>query len=213
MKKLLEKTDLLAGIFAVTAFAAIVCEIAFGGFTKESVVGGIKDISGILVDVLVLIVAASVLVHKPINFKAKFNAAMNELKNKYEPLLAEDKKEGVIRYNIASNTDALFLKAGKSYKRIFELDEDNPEEIRFYINKSFFDQKGGEDFNASLIADDIVRRLAAVYKSYKIITLPNKENYELHIKFDNPIKTKEDIDSLISLIDYTLLLFLARNKS
>lgn len=213
MKKLLEKTDLLAGIFAVSAFVAIVCEIAFGGFTKESVVGGIKDISGILVDVLVLIVAASVLVHKPINFKAKFNAAMNELKNKYEPLLAEDKKEGVIRYNIASNTDALFLKAGKSYKRIFELDEDNPEEIRFYINKSFFDQKGGEDFNASLIADDIVRRLAAVYKSYKIITLPNKENYELHIKFDNPIKTKEDIDSLISLIDYTLLLFLARNKS
>lgn len=213
MKKLLEKTDLLAGIFAVSAFVAIVCEIAFGGFTKESVVGGIKDISGILVDVLVLIVAASVLIHKPINFKEKFNAAMDELKNKYEPLLAEDKKEGVIRYNIASNTDALFLKAGKSYKRIFELEENNPEEIRFYINKSFFDQKGGEDFNASLIADDIVRRLAAVYKSYKIITLPNKENYELHIKFDNPIKTKEDIDSLISLIDYTLLLFLARNKS
>lgn len=213
MKKLLEKTDLLAGIFAISAFVAIVCEIAFGGFTKESVVGGIKDISGILVDVLVLIVAASVLIHKPINFKEKFNAAMDELKNKYEPLLAEDKKEGVIRYNIASNTDALFLKAGKSYKRIFELDENNPEEIRFYINKSFFDQKGGEDFNASLIADDIVRRLAAVYKSYKIITLPNKENYELHIKFDNPIKTKEDIDSLISLIDYTLLLFLARNKS
>ena len=213
MKKFLEKTDLLAGIFAVSALAAIVCEIAFGGFTKESVVGGIKDISGILVDVLVLIVAASVLIHKPINFKEKFNAAMDELKNKYEPLLAEDKKEGVIRYNIASNTDALFLKAGKSYKRIFELEENNPEEIRFYINKSFFDQKGGEDFNASLIADDIVRRLAAVYKSYKIITLPNKENYELHIKFDNPIKTKEDIDSLISLIDYTLLLFLARNKS
>ena len=82
MKKLLEKTDLLAGIFAVSAFVAIVCEIAFGGFTKESVVGGIKDISGILVDVLVLIVAASVLVHKPVNFKAKFNSAMDNLKNK-----------------------------------------------------------------------------------------------------------------------------------
>ena len=120
---------------------------------------------------------------------------MIELKNKYEPLLEEDKKEGVIRYNIASNSDALFSQNGKSYKRIFELDEDKPEEIRFYINKSFFDQKGGEDFNASLIADDIVRRLAAVYKSYKIITLPNKENYELHIKFDNPIKTKEDIQN------------------
>ena len=213
MKKLLEKTDLLAGIFAISAFVAIVCEIAFGGFTKESVVGGIKDISGILVDVLVLIVAASVLVHKPINFKAKFNAAMDELKNKYEPLLEEDKKEGVIRYNIASNSDALFSQNGKSYKRIFELDENKPEEIRFYINKSFFDQKGGEDFNASQIANEIAVRLAAVYENYKIVPMPNKENYELHIKFNNPIKTNEDIDSLISLIDYTLLLFIARNKS
>lgn len=213
MKKLLEKTDLLAGIFAVMAFAAIICEIAFGGFTKESVVGGIKDISGILVDFLVLIVAASVLVHKPVNFKAKFSSAMDNLKNKYEPLLAEDKKEGVIRYNIASNSDALFSQTGKSYKRIFELEEDKPEEIRFYINKSFFDQKGGDDFNPSLIANEIAVRLSAVYENYKIIPVPNKENYELHIKFNNPIKTNDDIDSLISLIDYTLLLFIARNKS
>ena len=64
MKKLLEKTDLLAGIFAVVAFVAIVCEIAFGGFTKESIAGGIKDMSGILVDVLVLFVAASVFIKK-----------------------------------------------------------------------------------------------------------------------------------------------------
>lgn len=213
MKKLLEKTDLLAGIFAVMAFVAIICEIIFGGFTKESIVGGIKDITGILVDVLVLIVATSVLIHKPVNFKAKFNNAMNDIKTKYSPLLVEDKKEGVIRYNIASNSDALFSQTGKSYKRIFELAEDKPEEIRFYINKSFFDQKGGEEFNASLIANEIAVRLANAYKDYEIIPVPNKENYELQIKFNDQMKTNEDIDSLVSLIDYTLLLFVARNKS
>ena len=213
MKKILEKTDLLAGIFAVAAIVAIVCEIAFGGFSKESIVGGIKDILGILVDVLVLIVAASVLVHKPVNFKLKFTSAMEDLKNKYSPLIVEDKKEGVIRYNIASNSDALFSQSGKSYKRIFELAEDKPEEIRFYINKSFFDQKGGEVFDASTIASDIKSRLTSIYKNYTVTTVPNKENYELHINFNRPLESKDDIDDLISLIDYTLLLFVARNKS
>ena len=213
MKKLLEKTDLLAGIFAVVAFVAIVCEIAFGGFTKESIAGGIKDMSGILVDVLVLVIAASVLIRKPVNFKEKFNTAMDSIKDKYNPLLVEDKKEGVIRYNIASNSDALFSQTGKSYKRIFELAEDKPEEIRFYINKSFFDQKGGSEFNASLIANEIAMKLANVYKEYTITPKQNKENYELHIVFNHSIESNEDIDSLVSLIDYTILLFVARNKS
>lgn len=213
MKKLLEKTDLLAGIFAVIAFVAIVCEIVLGGFTTESIAGGIKDMSGILVDVLVLLVAASVLIRKPVNFKAKFITAMDGIKEKYSPLLVEDKKEGIIRYNIASNSDALFSQAGKSYKRVFELEEDKPDEIRFYINKSFFDQKGGSDFNASLIANEIATRLAGVYKEYTITPNQNKDNYELHIKFNRQLENDEDISTLISLIDYTLLLFIARNKS
>lgn len=213
MKKLLEKTDLLAGIFAVIAFVAIVCEIVLGGFTTESIAGGIKDMSGILVDVLVLLVAASVLIRKPVNFKAKFITAMDEIKEKYSPLLVEDKKEGIIRYNIASNSDALFSQEGKSYKRVFELAEDKPDEIRFYINKSFFDQKGGSDFNASLIANEIATRLAGVYKEYTITPNQNKDNYELHIKFNRQLENDEDISTLISLIDYTLLLFIARNKS
>ena len=213
MKKLLEKTDLLAGIFAVIAFVAIVCEIVLGGFTTESIAGGIKDMSGILVDVLVLLVAASVFIRKPVNFKAKFITAMDGIKEKYSPLLVEDKKEGIIRYNIASNSDALFSQAGKSYKRVFELEEDKPDEIRFYINKSFFDQKGGSDFNASLIANEIATRLAGVYKEYTITPNQNKDNYELHIKFNRQLENDEDISTLISLIDYTLLLFIARNKS
>lgn len=75
---------------------------------------------------LVLFIAASAFIRKPVNFKAKFNKAMDSIKEKYNPLLVEDKKEGVIRYNIASNSDVLFSQTGKSYKRIFELSETNP---------------------------------------------------------------------------------------
>ena len=113
MKKFIEeKHDLLAGIFAALALIAIVCEVALGGFTKEGFVGGLKDISGVLIDVLVLLVAASVLIRKPGNFREKFNEAMEDLKTKYEPLLVKANTEKVIRYNIASNSDALF--AGKA---------------------------------------------------------------------------------------------------
>ena len=213
MKKLLEKTDLLAGIFAIIAAIAIICEVGFGGFTKESIVGGIKDITGIVVDVLVLIVAASVFVHKPLNFKEKFNIAIDKIKDKYAPLLIEDKKEGVIRYKIASNADALFINSGKNPERIFELSENKPEEICFYINKSFFGQNGDDDFDAIAITNDIERRLLSVFKSFKYTSNPNKSNYELHIKFEHPIESKDDIDMLVDLIDYTILLFVARNKS
>ena len=138
MKKLLEKTDLLAGIFAIVAVVAIICEVSFGGFTKESIVGGIKDITGIIVDVLVFVVAASVLLRKPMDFREKFRKEMNKIAEKYSPLLVEDKKEGCIRYNIASNSDALFTGETKKPERIFELVENKPKEICFYINKSFF---------------------------------------------------------------------------
>lgn len=214
MKKFLEeKHDLLAGIFAVLAFVSIVCEMAFGGFTKEGFVAGIKDISGILIDVLVLLVAASVLIRKPVNFKEKFKESMVALQDKYEPLLVVDKKEGVIRYNIASNTDALFSGTAKGAERIFELDENAPDKIRFYINKSFFNERGGTGYDAEKIAAQIALRLQSVYKDYKINPFPNGTNYGIEVDFKRTLDSNEDIDSLISLIDYTLLLFIARNKS
>ena len=214
MKKFLEeKHDLLAGIFAVLAFVSIVCEMAFGGFTKEGFVAGIKDISSILIDVLVLLVAASVLIRKPINFKEKFKEAMVVLQDKYEPLLVVDKKEGIIRYNIASNSDALFSGAAKSPERIFELDENKPDKIRFYINKSFFNQRGGSDYDAEKIATQIALRLQSAYKDYKITPFPNGTNYGIEVDFKRTLDSSDDIDMLISMIDYAILLFIARNKS
>ena len=214
MKKFLEeKHDLVAGILAVLALVAIVCEIAFGGFTKEGFVGGIKDISGILIDILVLAVAASVLIRKPINFKEKFKNEMDGLKTKYEPLLIEDKTEKVIRYKIASNSDALFNETAKSPERIFELEMENPTEIRFYINKSFFNKAGGSDFDGEKISAQIALRLQNVYKDYTVKTFPNGNNYGICVDFKRTLNTVEDIDELISLIDYTILLFVARNKS
>jgi hypothetical protein len=90
-KKIEENTELLGGIFAAVGAVCILIEMAFAGFSKESIVGGIKDFSGILLDVLIIVIAATQLIKKPVNFKEKFNEAMSGLKAKYNPLLSEDK--------------------------------------------------------------------------------------------------------------------------
>ena len=213
MKKFIEeKHDLLAGIFAVLALVAIICEVAFGGFTKEGFVSGLKDISGILIDVLVLAVAASVLIRKPGNFKERFNEAMDDLQTKYDPLLVADKTEKVIRYNIASNPDALFAGKAKSPERIFELEKEKPTTISFFVNKSFFDKAGGTDYDAEKIAAQIALRLQSAHKDYDIKTFPNGTNYGILVDFKRTLSS-DDIDELVSLIDYAILLFVARNKS
>ncbi len=214
MKKFLEeKHDLLAGVFAILALISIICEIAFGGFTAEGIISGVKDISGILIDVLVLAVAASVLIRKPGNFKEKFSKAMETLKTKYDPLLIEDKAEKVIRYNIASNPDAIFVGKAKSPERIFELNKDKPSEISFYVNKSFFDKAGGTNYDAKGIADEIALRLQRMFKDYNVEPFPNGTNYGIRVDFKRALTSGDDIDDLISLIDYAVLLFVARNKS
>ena len=118
----------------------------------------------------------------------------------------------MIRYNIASNPDALFTGKAKSPERIFELEKKRPEEIRFYINKSFFDRVGGTDYDGEKIAAQIALRLQAAYKNYDVKAFPNGANYGIRVDFKRTLNSN-DIDELISLIDYAVLLFVARNKS
>jgi hypothetical protein len=101
----------------------------------------------------------------------------------------------------------------KSPERIFELAEDKPTKICFYINKSFFNQRGGTDYDAEKIASQIALRLQAIYKDYDIKPFPNGTNYGIEVDFKRTLDSDDDITALISLIDYTILLFVARNKS
>lgn len=214
MKKIVDKTDWIAGIIALIAFIAIICELVWGGFSKESIVGGIKDMAGILADVIVLVVAASVFIHKPMNFKEKFKMEMDTIKEKYNPLIIEGKKEkeGVIRYDIASNLSSLFAEEAKEYKRIIEISESEPDKIYFYINKSFFGKRG-EEFDAKSIADEIALKMQKVFKEYDVSSSPNGNNYEICVDFNRKMNTNDDVNNLSNLIDYTMFLFVARNKS
>lgn len=232
MKKLLEKTDLLAGIFAVMAFVAIICEIIFGGFTKESIVGGIKDITGILVDVLVLIVATSVFVKK----KSKdivyiLDESIKKWGNDNVPLVF--KVEGFKQAQNSEYTQGFaLLQNPREYVKLLRMNltPSHPEWSRFasYSSKEtgkFIDMPSAEtmtngSFDICVVMNQThFKNMPDFENAFINILECVKDNCQngveafrvgkelkIKIKFENKIQTKDDIKVLTEVLDYIVSL-------
>ena len=232
MKKILEKTDLLAGIFAIMAVVAIICEVAFASFTKESIASGIKDMSGILVDILVLIVATSVFVKKKTrNITAILENSIEKWGNDNLPLVF--KVEGFKQAQNSTYTQGFaLLQNPREYITVLKknLNPNHPEWSKYAsyssgITGKFIDMPSAEsmtsgkfdicivmtqshfrnmpDFDKTFsgIIDCIDANYKDVIKIYSI----GKE-FKFKIEFKQEIKTQEDIDILIEVLDYIVSL-------
>lgn len=116
----MNKENLIAGLIAIVALAAIVCELVFGGISSVSVSAAIKDITGILVDVIVFFLTFKVFSKKEkVSFRGQLENAMEEIEKSYTPLVREhkaketnesdlQKNQEFIRYDLAKSVDALF---------------------------------------------------------------------------------------------------------
>lgn len=80
MKKILQNSDIIGGIFGAVAIIAVVFEMAFNGFDTASIAGGIKDIAGTIVTVVLMLTAIKALTPKKekTTFEERFD---NEIKN------------------------------------------------------------------------------------------------------------------------------------
>ena len=58
------KENLIAGIIAMVALGAIICELIFGGISNVSIAVAVKDMTGIFVDVMVFLLSFKVLLKK-----------------------------------------------------------------------------------------------------------------------------------------------------
>ena len=232
MKKLLEKTDLLAGIFALAAFVAIVCEIAFSGFTRESIAGGIKDMAGILVDVLVLIIAASTfLKKKQKNIVSMLDSALDEWGKKNLPLVF--KVEGFRQAQNSSYTQGFsLLQNPRDYITVLKknLNPSHPEwskyasyssgvtgkfidmpstmsmtSGKFYIyivmSQSHFKNMPDFDNAFSGIVECVNENYNDVLTAY-----PIGKDYKFKIEFKQEIKTQDDINAFVDVLDYIVSL-------
>ena len=210
------------GIFGLIAIVAAVVEMFVNGIDASSVIGAIKDISGTLVVVVLLVVFIKSLPKKPENFREVFEAKMNEIEKAYEPLIvryvpkatateaSKAKNENVIRYDILSSVDALFGKEQADHLRLFELNAEKPEKICFYVREKFF----GKPFDAKEIAENISGRLQAKYPepAYKVTHTADSSGETIIVSFSKAMETEQDAEAVVSLISTAVLLFVAKNK-
>lgn len=233
MKKFIEeKHDLLAGILAAMALIAIVCEVAFGGFAKESIVGGIKDISGILIDVLVLLIAASTFIKKKQkSIVSMLDDSIEKWGNKNLPLIF--KVEGFKQAQNSSYTQGFaLLQNPRDYITVLKknLTPAHPEWQKYAsyssnITGKFLDMpssvamttgkfdlcivmsqshfKNMPDFEKAFLG--IIECINDNYKEILTAYQLGKD-FKFKIDFKQEIKTQDDIDALIEMLDYILSL-------
>ena len=219
MKKI-DKETLIAGIIAVIALIAIVCEMVFGGISTVSIAAAIKDTAGIIVDIMVFFIAFKALVKRDVaTFRGKLETAMEEIEKSYAPLIQEHKaretnesdvlkNQELIRYDLAKNLDALFGVECKDYMRFFELKAQSPDKITFYVRKKFF----GEPFIPDIIAAHIKGFCEKKYNQYSTTYALDKDGANITVSFGKILETNDDIETLISIVDDVLLLYIAEYK-
>lgn len=114
MDKLDIQEKLLGGIFGVISIAAAVAETIAGGIDAAAIFGMIKDISGTLVVVVVMLAVAKMLAPKKYkkSFEDRFNAALDEWVENNSNMIVHSEKmnknsddEREARYGLGMKTD------------------------------------------------------------------------------------------------------------
>ena len=214
---------LLGGIFGGIAIIAIFAEMLIGDFDGASVAGGIKDIAGTIVGVMVFIVAAkSIFKKEDTSFYAVFTKEMENIENKYTPLLkrAEDngderrakKLSGIVRYELSTNIEALLDGEAKNYASFFEFDLSAPDKISFAINKTTFMGRSPESFEP--LKQEITLKMEnAILRRYPEFGKGLKKTINgFEVSFGKVLKTKDDALMLVELVDNVMLLYIAKCK-
>ena len=220
MDKMDRVEKLWGSVFGIVAIVAAIVEMFINGIDAASVIGAVKDISGTLVVVVLLVAFIKSLPKKPKNFRELFEADMNEIEQAYAPLIvkyvpkdtakesSKAKNESVIRYDILSSVDALFGKEQADHLRLFELNAEKPEKMCFFVREKFF----GKPFDAKEIAENISGRLQAKFPDYKVTHNADSSGETITVSFNKAMETEQDAGALVSLINAAILLFVARNK-
>ena len=210
----------IGGILGAVAIIAAIVEMILGGFSAESIVAAIKDISGTLIVVVLLVAFVKSLPKKPKNFREQFEADMSEIEQAYAPLIvkyvpkdtakesAKAKNEKTIRYDILSSVDALFGKEQADHLRLFELNAEKPEKMCFYVREKFF----GKPFDAKEITENLSGRLQAKFPDYSVTHSADSSGETITVNFNKAMETEQDAAALVNLINAAILLFVARNK-
>ena len=196
------------GILGIISIAAVIAEMIFNGITPASAASAVKDISGTLIVVILLLFAVKQLIPKKAkDFKGIFKNEMEKVITKYMPLIkADEETEG--RYCIASKIDSLFDNNTGSYIRLFDFDYRS--KITFAVSKTLFIGRSKEEFSEQgKIISDISHKIGT---SYDDVVSCSAEKDGFTISFQNELCTAEDAALAAQIVDNVILLYIAEYK-
>ena len=219
MKKLMEQLGtetLLGGLFGVIAILAVFAEMILAGFDASSVAGGVKDIAGTIVTVIMLVVAIRALKPKKKSdggFEGAFETEMDKVAAKYEPLIQRGSADkGRWRYNIADDMSVLYQRIECQYHTLFDFDPVKGE-LSFTVSKTLFMGRSKEDFHE--LQDSIINAVAStVTSTYGNILNERHKPIQngFMLTFKEPLVSAEDAVNAAQVIDKVILLYIVQYK-
>lgn len=208
----MEKTKLdieifLGAFFGTIAIIAIIFEMSFGGFSREAIAGGVKDISGTIGAILVFIIAASCIRKKNVKgFGNVFRTEMDKVITKYDPAIVEnkgDKKDSFYRCDIATKLDCIGGNASGAYHLFFRIeDAKEVKSISFKITQTVFGDYKGE------VAESVIAKILFIYREW--IEKSYVKDDEVVIEFGKSLCSDEDAVFLANIVDCVLLVCVAK---
>lgn len=244
MKKLIDKIGLetfWGGIFAVITAAAIITEVAMSNFEPAAIAGGVKDLFGTLITIVMLLVAVRALKPKKqaTSFEERMNDALNGWLENHSNMIVKTSKlpQGhendfgmsmTTDVNRFYNSELLKSDGGKGVGRFFRITkidrktyESNDVQVIFFLNSQTYcvsNESNDKLTELMTVASNLSMYIQGVIDGINVgaVRKDNNDTVMIPISFKEPIVTdeREDIDKVINLIDrmYEAMLVSARRK-
>lgn len=199
----------VGGIFGVIAIIAAIVEMFLAGASIESIVAGIKDVSGTLIVVVLLI--AFIKDKKPKHYKdfnKAFDAEMTKLCEKYNPVILKDEKMEN-RYNIASRLSSIYDGKTGVYRTFFDYTETT---MNFSVKKEIFMGRSTESFEErqKAIISQITSNIKDNFRDVITDCKSEKDGFKLEMIKNNTIP--EQVEMMTSILERVLVLYFAESN-
>ena len=219
MKKLGIET-IFGGVFGIIAIVAAYLELQANEFTTSAIFGCVKDVSGTIVVVMVFLFAVRSFIPKKLTgFQETFDSEIINVENKYFPIIKkaelDDSKSknsnNLIRYELSTDLDSFFNENIGAYKRVFEFKKGTINRVDFFVSKSVFKGRSEESFadEQNAISHSFKNRIEKNFSTIKNVEI-TEEGFSLI--FIEPLKSSLDAKNLVEIIEYIILLYMARYK-
>lgn len=215
---------LWGGLFGLIAIAAAMAEMAFAGFSPDAVAGGIKDIAGTLIVVVVLLVAIRSILPKrfELSFPERLEKALNEWKEANASMIVQRDKDSLPnRLGFGMRTDMrnfylndpLPSNAGWFVRLPLPTSNEYQEPgvcLEFHLNRGTFFE------GMTLSSEEVTQKFDALNQLFcsfinarfgAMVCASGKKD-TIKVVFKSPIESDEDIRLVIDVLNAMLQAYL-----